>query len=122
MRAARIGLYWAVGGAIRSKRDSFVVWVCVRAQGPRWDLVSTLTLGTACILAAGGYVDGTQPWEERGARRDSVIVRAVVCIVRALRTEGLVRAGMVSGGTWNAEGAGAFLQSRLATPDWKRWT
>jgi len=117
MRAARIGLYWAVGGAIRSKRDSFVVWVCVRAQGPRWDLVSTLTLGTACILAAGGYVDGTQPWEERGARRDSVIVRVVVCIVKALRKRDLFE------GTWNADAAGAFLQSRLGErPTRKRST
>ena len=55
----------------------------------------TLTLGTACILAAGGYVDGKQPWEERGARRDPVIVKVVVCIVRALREEGLFGVAMV---------------------------
>jgi hypothetical protein len=53
-------------------------------------------LGTACILAAGGYVDGKLPWEERGARRDSVIVKVVVCIVRALRKEGLVGAEMMN--------------------------
>ena len=52
---------------------------------PNAKSVSTLTLGTDCILAAGGYVDGKQPSEERGARRDSVVVRVVVCIVRALR-------------------------------------
>jgi hypothetical protein len=43
-----------------------------------------------------GYVDGKQPGE-RGAKRNSVIVRVVVCIVRALRKEGLVRGGVECG-------------------------
>jgi hypothetical protein len=75
--------------------------------------VSTLTLGTACILAAGGYVDGKQPWEERRARGGSVIVRVVVCIVRALQKEGPFRGGNAElRRTWNANAAGAFLQSQ----------
>jgi hypothetical protein len=88
---ARIGLYLGCGRS-NSIQTGLVCRLGLRSS-PRPNvgfLVSTLTLGTACILAAGGYVDGTQPWEERGARRDSVIVMVVVCIVRALRTEGLV--------------------------------
>jgi hypothetical protein len=72
------------------KRVLFVFSASVHAQG-----CLTLTLGTACILAAGGYVDGKQPWEERGARRDPVIVKVVVCIVRALREGGLFGIGTV---------------------------
>lgn len=61
---------------------------CLRPQSGTGRSIMTLTLGTACILAADGYVAGKQPREERGARRDSVVVRVVVCIVRSLRKEG----------------------------------
>lgn len=56
-----------------------------KAQQRLQRLGLALTLGTACILAAVCYVDGKQPREGGRATRDSVLVRVVVCIVRALR-------------------------------------
>ena len=43
----------------------------------------TLTLGTACILVAGRYIDGKRPLVKRETERDFGIARATVCIVRA---------------------------------------
>lgn len=85
---------------------------------------STLTLGTDCILAAGGYVDGKQPSEERGARRDSVVVRVVVCIVRALRERREVYrevTGVVGVERRCCCRRVLAVGLETCTPDWKSW-
>jgi hypothetical protein len=69
----------------------FVPSVCAPAQGLTRNCVVDTYTRHGLHPGWGGYVDGKQPWGERRARRDSVIVRVVVCIVRALQEEGPFR-------------------------------
>lgn len=55
-------------GALEGRNAVQTVFVCIRViflpEGPTGNLSLTLTLGTACILTADGYVNGKQPREE----------------------------------------------------------
>lgn len=117
-REAEISPWLMLGaGFVRVPSDVLFRFFFVFCKGgSELDCFQRLTLGTTCILAAGCYVDDTQPREERGTKADSVLVRVVIRIVRTLREKCSGRKTEDAGMSETVAGAGRGQRLSPAGP------